>query len=102
MNGIQGYIYQSVKDALKDVKLPLEYRNILMQTGRLVFAEDDKYNKIYAAYVRSQEDPDKIQNQQEELDKQVQAVFGGSTLLKKATPAPTQAIKENNGKKKEN
>jgi hypothetical protein len=64
--GVVGYNYNSVVDAIKDTRLKRKHRTLLCHIGRLVFSKED-----------IEEDGN--------VERKIQTVFGGSSLLKKGT-----------------
>jgi hypothetical protein len=67
-NGVTGYIYASVMDAISDTNLDRKDRTTLMQIGRLQYLEDKDFVRIGA---------DKL-----DVSDQTKILFGGTTLLK--------------------
>lgn len=67
--GVVGYNYLSVRDAIKESKLPFSYRNLICQIGRLQYLEDKEFNKL------SQDRVD--------VSTQTAILFGGTSLLTK-------------------
>jgi len=49
MVGVVGYLYSSVTDAIKESKLPFEFRQTLMAIGRLVYLSDEDFDKRLAS-----------------------------------------------------
>jgi len=70
-NGVSGFIYQSVIDAIKDTRLKRKDRNRLMAIGRLQYLKDEDFNKIGADDTN--------------IDDKINQVFGASALLQKTT-----------------
>jgi hypothetical protein len=52
--GIVGFIYQSVKDSIKDVKLNIkDLRMPVMAIGRVVYMKDEDFNKFASSTSKS-------------------------------------------------
>jgi hypothetical protein len=52
--GIVGFIYQSVKDSIKDVRLNIkDLRMPVMAIGRVVYMKDEDFNKFASSTSKS-------------------------------------------------
>jgi len=67
--GVVGYNYLSVRDAIKESKLPFKYRNLICQIGRLHHLEDKEFSKLSQNKV--------------DVSTQTAILFSGSSLLTK-------------------
>ncbi len=91
VNGIVGYLYQSIKDSIKDLNLkPKHYRQEISQIGNWVYLKDEEFNKLLAL---EQDDYEK-KTQAQKTETKVAAMFGGLTTIKAEQPTPDKPVKQ--------
>ena len=85
--GAIGFIYDSVKDSLKELNLRVsEYRNAIFRAGRLQFLGDKEFNKLLLQL----KDDDTQAMMKRDINDQARGLFGSLAVPKEDTDTPTQ------------